>query len=75
MIIKKLVLNNYKTFYGNQELDLNIPDDSRHEKKNIILIGGLNGSGKTSILKAIHYSLFGKRGMTPDEYRKVFSNV
>lgn len=75
MIIKRLVLNNYKTFYGAQEIDLNIPNDSRHENKNIILIGGLNGSGKTSILKAIHYSLFGQRGMTPLEYKRVFSNV
>ncbi|MCJ8014174.1 DNA sulfur modification protein DndD [Paenibacillus sp. KQZ6P-2] len=75
MIIKKLVLNNYKTFYGHQELDLNIPDDSRNDNKNIILVGGLNGSGKTSILKAIHYSLFGQRGMTSIEYRRVFSNV
>lgn len=75
MIIKKLVLNNYKTFYGHQELDLDIPDNSRQDNKNIILIGGLNGSGKTSILKAIHYSLFGKRGMSPEEYKRIFSNV
>lgn len=75
MIIKKLVLNNYKTFYGHQELDLDIPDKPRQDNKNIILIGGLNGSGKTSILKAIHYSLFGKRGMSPEEYKRIFSNV
>lgn len=75
MIIKRLILNNYKTFYGHQELDFDIPDDSRRDNKNIILIGGLNGSGKTSILKAIHYSLFGQRGMTPVEYKRVFSNV
>jgi len=75
MIIKKLVLNNYKTFYGHQELDLDIPYNSRKDNKNIILIGGLNGSGKTSILKAIHYSLFGKRGISPEEYKRIFSNV
>ncbi|MEK5479572.1 DNA sulfur modification protein DndD [Paenibacillus sp. FSL R5-0407] len=75
MIIKKLVLNNYKTFYGHQELDLDIPDNSRKDNKNIILIGGLNGSGKTSILKAIHYSLFGKRGISAEEYKRIFSNV
>lgn len=76
MILKKLVLNNYKTYYGHQELILDIPKKVREEKqRNIILVGGLNGAGKTTILKAIRYALFGQRGMDAQEYKRVFSNV
>lgn len=76
MILKKLILNNYKTYYGHQELNLYIPQNIRAEKnKNIILIGGLNGAGKTTILKAVNYALFGKRAMNEEEYRRIFSNV
>lgn len=76
MLLKKLVLDNYKTYYGHQELDLYIPKEIREERKqNIILLGGLNGAGKTTILKAILYILFGKRGMSETEYRRLFSNI
>ncbi|MEH7158957.1 DNA sulfur modification protein DndD [Neobacillus drentensis] len=76
MLLKKLVFDNYKTYYGHQEIDLYIPEDVRNEKKqNIILLGGLNGAGKTTILKAILYILFGKRGMAESEYKRLFSNV
>ncbi|UJF32660.1 DNA sulfur modification protein DndD [Paenibacillus hexagrammi] len=76
MILKKLILNNYKTYYGHQELNLDIPPQVRSDKnKNIILIGGLNGAGKTTILKAVHYALFGKRGISEMEYKRIFSNV
>ncbi|HZG86239.1 DNA sulfur modification protein DndD [Paenibacillus sp.] len=76
MIIKKLLLQNYKTYYGVQELDLYIPKAVREEgQQNIILIGGLNGAGKTTLLKAIHYALFGERGLSPAEHKRQFSNV
>jgi DNA sulfur modification protein DndD len=76
MLFKKLIFDNYKTYYGHQEINLYIPAEYRTgEKKNIILIGGLNGAGKTTILKAILYILFGKRGMSESEYKKLFSNV
>lgn len=76
MLLKKLILENYKTFYGFQEIDFYIPKEVREEKKkNIILVGGLNGTGKTTILKAITYVLFGKRGLKETEYKKLFSNI
>jgi DNA sulfur modification protein DndD len=76
MILKKLTFDNYKTYYGIQEIDLYIPEAERKENgKNIILLGGLNGAGKTTILKAILYILFGKRGMNETEYNRLFSNV
>ncbi|MEH6996682.1 AAA family ATPase, partial [Neobacillus drentensis] len=76
MLLKKLVFDNYKTYYGHQEIDLYIPKTVRDEKgQNIILLGGLNGAGKTTILKAILYILFGQRGMSETEYKRLFSNV
>lgn len=75
MLLKKLILENYKTYYGTQEVDLYIPKEVREENKNIILLGGLNGAGKTTILKAILYVLFGKRGMSDTEYKQLFSNA
>jgi DNA sulfur modification protein DndD len=76
VLLKKLLFDNYKTYYGCQEIDFYIPKQIREDQgKNIILLGGLNGAGKTTILKAIHYSLFGKRGTPHDEHKKLFSNV
>lgn len=76
MLFKKLIFDNYKTYYGHQEVDFYIPKEVRQEgEKNIILLGGLNGAGKTTILKAILYVLFGKRGFSPTEHKRVFSNV
>lgn len=75
MLLKKIIFNNYKTFYGHQEIDFYIPKEAREEGKNIILVGGLNGTGKTTILKAILYVLFGKRGISNSEHERLFSNV
>ncbi|MFN7252937.1 MAG: DNA sulfur modification protein DndD [Anaerobacillus sp.] len=76
MLFKKLVFDNYKTYYGHQEVNFYIPKEDREEKrKNIILLGGLNGAGKTTILRAILYVLFGKRGINDQEHKRLFSNV
>lgn len=76
MLFKKIIFDNYKTYYGTQKVDLYIPPEVREkEGKNIILIGGLNGAGKTTILKSIKDVLYGKREISSEEYKKVFSNV
>ncbi|SDH89366.1 DNA sulfur modification protein DndD [Pseudomonas panipatensis] len=59
MIIKKLVLNNFRVFQGTHEIDLT-PRGSKNGSKPIILFGGLNGAGKTSILTAIRLALYGR---------------
>lgn len=58
MIIKKLILNNFRVFQGTHEIELE--PRSSNGKKPIVLFGGLNGAGKTSILTAIRLALYGR---------------
>ena len=55
MIFKNLLINNFGVYSGKQNFDL-----STKEKKPVILIGALNGSGKTTFLQAIDFVLYGK---------------
>lgn len=55
MILNKLLLHNVGTFAGRHVLNLTPSSPERP----IVLIGGLNGSGKTTILAAIHLALYG----------------
>lgn len=59
MILSTLTLTNYGVYSQKQSIDLAPPSSERP----IVLIGGLNGAGKTSILTAIQIALFGKRIM------------
>jgi len=54
MFIKKLTLKNIGPFVG--EVSINLETTPA---KNITLIGGKNGAGKTTILKSIRVALFG----------------
>lgn len=55
MIITKIKLNNFGIFRGIANFDFDVIDQGR----NVILIGGKNGSGKTTILDAIKIALYG----------------
>ena len=55
MQISNLSVRNFRSF-GNNEQTINFNTD----KGEVILITGLNGSGKTSIFSAIDYVLYGK---------------
>lgn len=55
MILDELTLHNVGVFGGRQTLRLT-PPDSEHP---IVLIGGLNGCGKTTILDALQLALYG----------------
>ncbi len=54
MIINKLILENFGLFPGKQEINL-LPENGRK----IVLIGGKNGNGKTTIFDAIRLCLYG----------------
>lgn len=72
MIIKKLVLHNFRVFRGVHDIDLHPRTDNFGNIKPIILFGGLNGAGKTSILSAVRTALYGRqafgRTLSQDEY-------
>lgn len=55
MKISKVVLCNFNSFEGLNEFDFS----STNEDKNIILIGGKNGAGKTSLFTAVKIALYG----------------
>ena len=50
MIIKRLVLEDFQIFYGRQQLDLGA---------GLYVIHGENGRGKSTLLSAVHWALFG----------------
>lgn len=53
--ITKLELMNFKRFCGRHEIDLST---NPTEGKTIVLVGGENGRGKTSIYEAVNYALY-----------------
>lgn len=55
MIFDQLVLENIGVFAGRNEIDLTPPGDGRP----VILLGGLNGAGKTTILESVRLALYG----------------
>jgi DNA sulfur modification protein DndD len=57
LLLRSLVLENFRQYRGIHRLNLPTDYDS---DRNIILIGGLNGAGKTSILEALRLALFGR---------------
>ena len=72
MWISKIELTKFKSY---QHAELVFPEPT--EEQNIVLIGGMNGYGKTTILEALYLCLYGsdamahlaRAGLKTDEYR------
>jgi len=60
MILRELTLNNFGLYRGEHVLNL-APAKRRGRPTPIILFGGMNGGGKTTVLDAIQLVLYGKR--------------
>lgn len=60
MILNRLTLQNFGAYAGVQHLDLRIQGH-----RNIILIGGKNGSGKSTFLEAIRLCFYGRFALPP----------
>ncbi|WP_036552292.1 DNA sulfur modification protein DndD [Nocardiopsis sp. CNS-639] len=56
MLLRKITLKNFGAYLGEQTLEL-----ATEPNKPIVLIGGLNGCGKTTLLDAIQLALYGPR--------------
>ena len=68
MIIKRINISNYKTYLS---LDLDLSVD---EERPIILIGGMNGGGKTTLFEAICGALYGLNINTKEEFEELLNN-
>ena len=65
MKFRKLSIENYKSFQFPTEIAFPTGEDGC----SIFLIGGMNGSGKTSIMEAVSYCLYG--GKAEEIYRNI----
>lgn len=67
MLIKKIKAKNFKTYLN---LDLDISVD---EERPIILIGGVNGGGKTTLFESIYGALYGLQIHTVKQFRELLN--
>lgn len=68
MIIKRIRIQNYKT-YLSLDLDLSVKADCP-----IILIGGMNGGGKTTLFEAICGALYGLKIADRQHFQELLNN-
>lgn len=68
MIIKRIKTKNYKT-YLSLDLDLSVKPDQP-----IILIGGMNGGGKTTLFEAICGALYGLKIKNKAHFQELLNN-
>ncbi len=59
MRLLKLVIDNYKCFAERTEFDFTAGNGG--PGRNVFLIGGMNGAGKTSVMEAINICLYGEK--------------
>ena len=62
MIITEIEINNFRIYKGKNRLELNTSED-----KNITLISGKNGFGKTTFLMSLVWCLYGRQMQDVDE--------
>lgn len=68
MIIRRIKISNYKTYLS---LDLDLSVD---EERPIILIGGRNGGGKTTLFEAIYGALYGLHIRNKREFEELLND-
>lgn len=67
MLIQRIKINNFKT-YLSLDLDLTVDDD-----RPIILIGGSNGGGKTTLFEAISGALYGLKIESKEHFMELLN--
>lgn len=67
MLIKRIKAKNFKT-YLNLDLDISVDDE-----RPIILIGGVNGGGKTTLFESIYGALYGLQIHTAKQFKELLN--
>jgi DNA sulfur modification protein DndD len=70
MQLKQITLNNFGPFRGKHKISL----QTDSERYPIVLVGGENGSGKTTFLEAVQLTLFGKMASGPRQKNISYEN-
>src|SRR5437868_6836873 len=77
MILEQLTVRNFCLYRGEQTFDLT-PVTTGTKHRPIVLFGGINGGGKTTLLDAIQLALYGPRarcskrnGLPYDEFLRL----
>ena len=65
MLIKEITLNNFRIYKGENTINL-LPSDD----KNVVVISGENGFGKTTFLMALVWCLYGRQMENVDDFYK-----
>lgn len=63
MILERIVLENFRQFKGRQEI---VFSDLR--ERNVTVVHAENGFGKTTLLNAVLWALYGSAGLDPDDF-------
>lgn len=71
MIIKTLVVHDFRAYCGTHEIDL-MPRSNGTENRPVVIFGGLNGAGKTTILLAIRLALYGRLAIDSATTKKAY---
>ncbi len=78
MIVDRIQICDFRSFSGVHDISLS-PRVKYGAERPIILFGGLNGAGKTSILLAIKLALYGRHGLglgtTKAEYERFIASA
>lgn len=61
MKLRRMVIKDFRPFYGTQELSF-----SHGKNRNVTVVHAENGLGKTALLNALLWALYGKDGLTED---------
>jgi DNA sulfur modification protein DndD len=55
MRLERIVLENFRQYHGKQDLDF-----AKTQERNVTVIHGINGAGKTSLFLALNWCLYGR---------------